>query len=406
MIQRLITAAVCLTLFASVSLAQGNPFSKNFKIFKDIAPGVDFYASNQSDIEPFVKPVTEARRKLADFLGTDLANGAVFVCSTLVQKDSVYDVRAFKLGYKWYLIQLTPEAQREERQARMQAAQALNAQNGQTDQAAQGGRGGQGAQSGRGGGRSGQDQAGAQAGRQRGGQDQGGPGGQRGGQSPDFRAAQEARTATTLASNVGYATLMTTLPTSKPFRTSRLDDMGRSPLVDWLDIALVAHATGTANSNLRFLQDHLEEAFALDDVLSMNRPFVAGQDSASGGGGGGGGAGGGGGNPGMVMMGAAGGSGGGGRGGGGGAGRVLPKDVQDRMLFDGQAATFFNYLIEKVGVDKVKEVVQQNVKGKESLLVVQGFLGNDFDQIERDWQTWVKAQKPPENIRVNNASRN
>ena len=134
MIQRLVSAAIFLTLFVGVSLAQENPYSKNFKIFKDIAPGVDFYASNQSDIEPFVKPVVEERKELASFLGTDLARGAVFVCSTLPQKDSVYDVRVFRLGYKWYLIQLTPEAQREERQARMQAMAAQAAQSGQGDQ--------------------------------------------------------------------------------------------------------------------------------------------------------------------------------------------------------------------------------------------------------------------------------
>jgi hypothetical protein len=379
MIKRLTTAAFFLTLFAGITQAQENPYLKTFKIFKDVAPGVDFYASNQSDIEPYVKPIAEARKKLAGFLGTDLARGAIFVCSTLKQKDSVYDTRIFKLEYKWYLTQLTPEAQREERQARMQAmaAQAAALGGDQADQGGQSGRGGAQDQTGRT--RGGQQDQTAQGG-QRGGQSQSGPGGQRGGGA----GGQEARAATTLATQVGYATLMMTLAPEKPYRTSRIDDMGRSPLVDWLDIALVADATGTWNANMRFLQDRLEEAFPLDDVLIMNRPFVAQQDSGGGGGGG---------IPSMISMGTAGGPGGGGQVGGQGGGRggsgnrVLPKDVQDRMLFDAQAATFFNYIIDKLGVEKTKTVVQKNMKGEEALTVLQGYLGTDFDKVEKDWQT-------------------
>ena len=115
MIQRLKTAMILLPLFASLGVAQENPFTKYFKVFKDVAPGVDFYATSQADIDAFVKPIAEARKTVAEFLNVELAPGAVFVCSTLTQKDAVYDVRAFKLGYKWYLVQLTSEAQREER---------------------------------------------------------------------------------------------------------------------------------------------------------------------------------------------------------------------------------------------------------------------------------------------------
>jgi hypothetical protein len=311
----------------------------------------------------------------------------------LPQKDAVYDTRTFKQGYKWYLVQLTAEAQRQERQARMAAMAAQVAAQGGQDQTGQGnqggGRGGRsGGQQDQGSRRGGQDQA---QGGTRGGQ--GGPGGQRGG-GP---SGQEARAATTLATQVGYATLMTTLSPEKSYRTSRIDDMGKSPLVDWLDIALVADATGTWTNNLRFLQDRLEEAFPLDDVLIMNRPFVAQQDSGGGGGGG---------TQVMTMGGSAGGAAGGapnsgGQGGRGGGARTLPKDVQDRTLFDAQAATFFRYLIEKVGIEKVREVVQKNIKGEESLLVVQSMLGSDFDKVEKDWQTWVKAQTM-DTIRTNN----
>jgi uncharacterized membrane protein YgcG len=385
MMKRLIGAAVFLTLFAGLTVAQENPFTKNFKfIKKEVAPGIDFYASDKSEVEPFIKPVEEARKSLAVFLGDDLARGAVFICSTRLQRDSVYDVRVFRQGYKWFLLQLTPEAQREDRQARMQATAAAAA--------VLSGQGGSGA--------AGQDQGGAQAGRQRGGQDQSGRGGQanaqagrqgggqdqsgRGGQSPEARtAAMEARAATTLAAQVGYSILQTTLNPDKPFRASRLDDVSRSPLVDWIDIALVAHATGTSGTNLRYMQENIELSFPIEDVLSMSRPFVAQQDASLSGGGGGGGMGG---------------QGGGARGGRGGGGATLPKDVQDRMMFDAQSASFFNYLIEKEGIEKAKDIVAQNRKGTEALEVVQKIFGTNMDKLGKDWQAWAMEQKPPENI--------
>ena len=390
--KRLAIAAIFLGLIGGIGRAQENPFLRTFKQFKEVAPGIDFYASAQSDFQNYVKPVADVRAKIADFTGGELAPGAIFVCSKLAQKDAVFDQRVYRLGYKWYLIQLTADAQREERQARAQAAAAQAAQGGMDISALTGqggGRGGQ-DQSGRQG-RGGQDQAG-----QRGGQDQAGqrganPSGQRGG-GPG--GAQEARQAITMAQNVGYALLTTSFPGGKPFRVSRVDDVSRTPLVDWLDIALIAYVTGTSSTNLRFLQDHIEEAFPLDDVLSMSRPFVGQQDSAGGGrGGDAGGMGSAGGV--MITMGGErqGGAGGRGGGGAGGAGRVLPKDVQDRMLYDGQAATFFNYLIEKAGIDKAKEVIRQNIQGKEPFLVVQGFLGADFEKVERDWAEWLKTQK-------------
>ncbi len=396
MIQRLASAAVFLTLFAGLSLAQENPFSKNFKFFKkDVAPGIDYFAENQNDIEPYIKPVVEARAKIGDFLGKELSRGAIFVCSTVAQKDAVYDVKVFKSGYKWYLIQLTPEGQREERTARQQAGAAQRQaaaiagqdQGGGQDQAGQRG-GGQ---------RGGQDQANQRGGGQRGGQDQGVRGGM-GNPSPEMRAAQEARAAGTLAMQMGYATLMTTLDDDLYYRVSRVEDVGKSPLVDWLDIGLVAYATGTSSTYLKFLQDNLESAFAIEDVLSMNRPFVVQQDSGSGAGAGGG-------NPGMAMMGGGdrGQAGGGGRSGAAGGGRgnaPLPKDVQDRQLFDGQAATFFNYLIEKVGIDKAKEVVRQNMQGKQAITVVESFLGSNFDKVDSDWQAWVKTLKTPDTGRM------
>jgi hypothetical protein len=85
--QRLASAAVFLILFTGIALAQENPFTKTFKHFKDVAPGIDFYATAQSDFEHYVKPVTDVRQKIAEFTGGELAPGAIFVCSKLAQKD-------------------------------------------------------------------------------------------------------------------------------------------------------------------------------------------------------------------------------------------------------------------------------------------------------------------------------
>jgi hypothetical protein len=409
MIQRLISATLFLSFFACFGLAQDNPFPK-FKVFREAVPGIDFYADQKTEVDPFIKPLADARGKMASFLGDDIAKGAIFICSTLAQKDSIYDQRIFKF-YKWYLIQLTAEAQREERLARSQAAAAAAAaqggqsgQGGRSEQAGQSGRTGRGEQSGQGG-------RGEQGGRQG-----GTPGGM---QSPEFRAMAEARAAAQLASQMGYAILMSSLDNEKPYRPSRLDDMSRSPFNDWLDIALVAHATGTAQGAFRVLQERVDDCFPLDDVLSMSRPFVAQttDSGSSGGGGGGGGMG-----AGPVMLTGAGpgggttsgtvaintGVGGGdrgsagqaggrsgsvGQGGGRGGSRVLSKDVVDRMVFDAQATAFFAYLIEKVGIEKVKDLVQQQRKKTESLAVVQTLLGPDADKTEMEFMDWVKTQK-------------
>jgi hypothetical protein len=116
--------------------------------------------------------------------------------------------------------------------------------------------------------------------------------------------------------------------------------------------------------------------------------------------GGGGGMGAGQGGGGMVVIGSggsqgtarAGGQSSGGRGGSGG-GRVLPKDIVDRMVFDAQATAFFNYLMEKAGIDKIKDLVQQNLKKTETLQVVMSIFGSDADKTEQDFMAWVQTQK-------------
>jgi hypothetical protein len=199
----------------------------------------------------------------------------------------------------------------------------------------------------------------------------------------------------------------------KEFRPSRYDEVGRSPLSDWIDIGLVAYAIGEP-MNLRYLQDRMDEAFPLEDVMSMSRPFVAPESQGGGGGmrsgstggnpnpgAGAGGAnrGGQGGSPDVrVVVGGGGAQSGGGRGGGGGRGREMPKEQVDRMFFDAQSSTFFSYLIQKLGIDKVKGLVQANKDGKitHDLVMSKDLLGADYDTIEPDWQTWVKAQQAPD----------
>ena len=84
-----------------------------------------------------------------------------------------------------------------------------------------------------------------------------------------------------------------------------------------------------------------------------------------------------------------------GRQGGGGRGREMPKEQLDRMFFDAQASTFFFYLIQKLGVEKVKALVDANKDGKISrdLVTSKEMLGTEFDAIEPEWQTWMKAQR-------------
>jgi hypothetical protein len=370
-----------LVLTAGFATAQDS-FTKNFRPFKGVVPGIDFFAASRNDITPLEKPIREAREKLATFLGRELARGALVICSSLEQRDSVSEPRLLRMGYSWVLIQLTPEVANQQRLAQMKA--------------------------------------------------------QMGGMippevlarfqnpSPDVRAAFLSRVMGSLVQKVANATLVTTLTPDREFRSSRLDDMGRSPLADWIDIGLLSYASGTG-SNLRFLQDRLEEAFPLDDVISMSRPFIA--PTIDGGSGGGqtrvfvAGSPGQGGPPQagfgeareMPVGGTQGGSDGGrsgesaglrssDRGGARGGLMNLPKDVQDRMLFDAQASSFFTYLVEKVGIEKCKALVQASREGKNTrdLVLGQDMLGADVDVIETDWQGWLKKQKPegPANIQI------
>jgi hypothetical protein len=376
---RQMAAAMALLVLTAGFAQQQDSFTKNFRAFKDVVPGIDFYAAARNDVAPLEQPVREARERLSTFLGKDLTRGALVICSSLEQRDSVGEPRLLRMGYRWALIQLTPEVTNQQRLAQIKAQMGgmvppellARLQN----------------------------------------------------PSPDMRAAFLSRVVGSLVQKVANATLVTTLTPEREFRSSRLDDMGRSPLADWIDIGLLSYAAGTA-PNLRFLQDRMEEAFPLEDVISMSRPFIVPNiDGGSGGGGqmrivtaGGRGPGGSqqagpgegrqtqmvvpGGGSGGMRSGDRGGDSGGMRGGA----MNLPKDVQDRMLFDAQASSFFSYLIQKVGIEKCKTLVRANRENQNArnLVLRPDMLGPDIDAIEKDWQDWLKKQKPdgPANMQI------
>ncbi|NLT33019.1 MAG: hypothetical protein GXX81_06240 [Acidobacteria bacterium] len=371
---------VAVPLAAGPANAQVVDF-KNFVSFRNLVPGVDFFASNRKNVSPYEKPAAEAIARMKELLGDDLPKGAVFICSSVQQRDSVYEPRVLRSGYRWSITVVTAEVRTQEVLERIKAQMGDNIPAEIRDRIRN--------------------------------------------QPPEMMADAEQQAASTLARQIAHAVTQTAMDENLRFRSSRLDDMGKSPLPDWLDIGIAWYAVG-AKANLEFLNQNMEQTFPIEDILSMSRPFVASSFDQGGGGsrGGGGGMPGngggfpGGGAPGMNGGGFPGGGGGGGfpaggfpgggaqggqrasRGGGprgGGSGgmpqRVLPKDEQDRMLFDGQSSTFFFFLIEKVGIEKVRELIRLTREGMESREYLERpeVLGGDFGKIEEEWAAWVKA---------------
>jgi hypothetical protein len=418
MVRPIIAIVVLLVTFNATPIgAQESVSFKNFTSFKQVVPGIDFFASNKQEVAPYEKPVADAISRLRSLLGDDLPKGAVFICSTLAQKDSVYEPKVLKSGYSWTLTAITPQARMQDQLARMKS------------------------------------QNGTQI-------------------SPEMLERIKSRMSetagqsavNTLVQQVAYAILQTSQNKELQYRSSRIEDVKKSPLPDWLDIGIVSYACGSI-TNLSYLQQHIEETFPLDDVLSMSRPFVGSSASDQGRGGGmgrggngnGGGssegmaaggfggmsggmpggmpAGGFGGMSGGMPAGGFGGFGGGaesGRGGGTPSGRGgvasgserssgasgggrsssnssggrgqrggmqgnMSKDEQDRMLFDGQASTFFAYLVDKIGLEKVKKLIKeaQGEKSSYEYLTQADVFGTGYTKVENDWTGWVKAQQAP-----------
>ncbi len=395
MIRSVITAFVLFAMLGVDSAQAQTAQFKRFVPFKQIVTGVDFYASNRQTIAPYEKPVAETIVRLRGLFGTDLPKGAIFVCSSLEQKDSIYEPMILKQGYNWMLSANTPEVAIQERLARMKAQMGGQLPAEILDRIKN--------------------------------------------RPPEMVADAERQQVTTVTQQVAYAVMQTMLDKDLRYRSSRVDDMGKSPLPDWLDIGIASYASGTLY-NLTYLQQHMDQTFPIEDLIAMARPFMASSSNQSGGGGGGrsggggnpeqGGANGGGGGmpqggfgqggmppggfgqggmpPGGFGQGGssqggfsgrgAGGGGFGGNGGQRGGGqRTIPKDEQDRMLFDGQASTLFSFLMEKIGVEKMKLLVKQAVEGKESreFITRPDALGPDFEKIEDDWTAWVKALNAP-----------
>jgi hypothetical protein len=405
---------------------------KSFNQFTGLVHGVDFFASSKKLVEPYEAPVAETIGKLENLLGNNLPKGSIFICSTLEQKDSIYEPMILKMGYAWTLSIETSDIRAQQMMERMKSMMG--------------------------------DQVPAEM-----------------LERFKSRPANMADTGTIkdTVRRIAYAVIQTSFAKNLRYRSSRLNDMGKSPLPDWLDIGIGDYATGE-DPNLSYLQQNLDQTFSIEDILTMSRPFVAslflqssgvssgtsgsrggnrggmgggqgfpaggmgggqgfpaggmgggqgfpaggmggGQGFPAGGMGGGqgfpaGGMGGGQGFPAGGMGGGqgfpAGGMGGMGQGGGppggpqgfsgreggqrGGFQRTIPKDEQDQMIFDGQSSTFFAFLLEKVGIEKVRKLIKAVDEGTEGREFVarEDMLGNDFGKIEREWLEWMKNLKP------------
>lgn len=365
--------ALIVTLCSAEGNAQEAVSFKYFSSFKGLVTGVDFFASKQKAVTPYVEPIAETIARLQALLGTDLPKGAIFICSTVEQKDSVYEPKVLKSGYGWTLTATTPEVRMQEMMDRMKSqfegeipAEFKTRLNNL---------------------------------------------------SPEMMAEAETQMVDSIKNQISYAVVWALFAPDSRYRSSRLDDVGKSPLPDWMDIGIATYAN-SSTIDRAFLREHMDQTFSLEDILLMSRPFVAssfnqGSGGSFRGGGGGmpGGMSGGGGDMPRFSRGSGGGqsggmsgfpSGFGSRGSGsfggssgqrGGRERVLPKDEQDRMLFDAQSGTFFLYLIDKVGVEKVKMLIKEVEAGGESLEEVTkpDLLGSDLDKIELDWVNWVQA---------------
>ncbi len=373
---RNIVLQVTLLLMSCSSVySQTDNFNKHFKKYNEPFNNIDFYASSRSDIMPFEKPLQDAVKRLVEFLDVELTKGAIVICTTADQKDSVSEARLLKMGYRWVLIQLTPEASAQQMMDQIKSQMGGQLPPGMSERIRN--------------------------------------------LPPEMKAAGIARLVATTVQRAAFAILTTTLNPAKEFRPTRVDDMGRSPLADWLDIGLASYAAGPDSYNLRFLQRRVEEAFPLEDMLTMSRPFVP-PGTGGGPGGEGGGA--------VIRRGESGGneSQGGPQGGpprpegaapqmmigrmeGGGErrgpdGASMPKDMQDRMTFDAEAASFFSYILQKLGTEKIKMIIRANLEKRETseLLAAGDMLGADWEKTEREWQSWVREQKAagPEMMRI------
>ena len=243
MIRRPIIAALVLTTAFSVSLANAQQTAsfKSFTAFRNVVPDIDFFASNRQAIAPYEKPAGEAIAKLKQLFGANLPKGAIFICSTLVQKDAVYEPKVLRSGYSWSLTAETPEVRAQAMLARIKSQMGGEIPAEIRDRMQK--------------------------------------------MQPEMMANAEKQTVSSVTQQIAYAVIQTLLDKELQYRSSRLDDMGKSPLPDWLDIGIASYASGV-NTALSYLKQNMDQTFPIEDVLSMARPFVASSSGQNGGGGG------------------------------------------------------------------------------------------------------------------------
>lgn len=354
--------------------------------FKGLVPGVDLFSSRRESLTPFIKPLTEGLKTLRELIGEELPKGAFIICNTAAEKDSVSDERYLRRGYKWVITELTPEATRQQMIERIKAR--ISAQ--------------------------------------------GGPGASIPPEflarftNPDPKETERilARMASTVVRKASYAAVSTLLQPEKLYRNSRVEDVSRSPLDDWLDIGIAGHISKSWDSAIPWVKQRAEELYSLEDLFQMNQPFVvassgSGSGSRSGNGSGARGNGSSGGGAVVVMggsatagagvspmaapSGASGGSGGTrtfsmGAPGSGPGGRQMSQETIDRMNFDNQSTLVFHYCMEKLGQDKVKTLIKMSREKQDirAALEKPDFFGKSLLVVEKDWMEWVKTQKGPE----------
>ena len=389
---------------------------RNFSTFQDVVSGVDFFASTRQMVSPYENTATDAIAKLKHLLGEDLPRGAIFICSTLAQKDSLYEPVVMRQGYSWMLVITTQEARMEEQMERRRGQMGNMGDMGNMANIPDAIR---------------QLMNDPDAIRQF-------------MNDPDAinrlpenirqlagtvpremmdnmdRQGGQQRVSGTLAKDIAFAVTQVMMSDENfQYRSSRVDDVGRSPLQDWMDIGIGAYVGGD-KSSITYLRENLDMMFPIEDVLFMARPFVGTGLNGQQRGGPGGGEGFPGGGEGFFPGGGAGFPGGGQQGGGtakskqggqisakgkpsggspkgkpsGESQRTLPKDEQDRLLFDGQAISFFDYFLERFGIEKLRELIAFVRDKNESyeFVVKPEVLGSDASKIEATWLEWLNKQ--------------
>ena len=78
----------------------------------------------------------------------------------------------------------------------------------------------------------------------------------------DMVASAEGRMVEETMRQIAYAVIQTTFAKDLRYRSSRLNDMSKSPLPDWLDIGIGSYVTGN-DPNLGYLQQNMEQTLPL-----------------------------------------------------------------------------------------------------------------------------------------------